>query len=172
MLSNTQNSLNNSNKIFCDMVNSLKQTGENEINYLKILITTFQGSLSPEKVPDIDLFAFLLPPLNITFIDNAINERVNLLKKNKSKEMAYFSDDGFMMGVCYLLKLFSADKKFESLSWFPSVISYYNSQKQQRKNEKGSHGVDTLNERQITSYKEQFELQYFTYTSAAILFNE
>ena len=29
-----------------------------------------------------------------------------------------------------------------------------------------------LNERQITSYKEQFELQYFTYTSAAILFSE
>ena len=172
MLSNTQNSLNDSNKIFCDTVNSLKQTGENEINYLKILITSFQGTLSPEKVPDIDLFAFLLPPLTITFIDNAINARDNLLKKNKSEEMAYFSDDGFMMGVCYLLKLFSADKKFESLSWFPSVISYYNSQKQQRKNEKGSHGVDTLNERQITSYKEQFELQYFTYTSAAILFNE
>ena len=170
MLSNTQNSLNDSNRLFCDMVNSLKQTGE--INYLQVLVTSFQGSLSPEKVPDIDLFAFLLPPLTITFIDNAINARDNLLKKNKSEEMAYFSDDGFMMGVCYLLKLFSADKKFESLSWFPSVISYYNAQKIQRKNEKGSHGVDTLNERQITSYKEQFELQYFTYTSAAILFNE
>ena len=170
MLSNTQNSLNDSNRLFCDMVNSLKQTGE--INYLQVLVTSFQGSLSPEKIPDIDLFAFLLPPLTITFIDNAINARDNLLKKNKSEEMAYFSDDGFMMGVCYLLKLFSADKKFESLSWFPSVISYYNAQKIQRKNEKGSHGVDTLNERQITSYKEQFELQYFTYTSAAILFNE
>ena len=170
MLSNTQNSLNDSNRLFCDMVNSLKQTGE--INYLQVLVTSFQGSLSPEKVPDIDLFAFLLPPLTITFIDNAINARDNLLKKNKSEEMAYFSDDGFMMGVCYLLKVFSADKKFESLSWFPSVISYYNAQKIQRKNEKGSHGVDTLNERQITSYKEQFELQYFTYTSAAILFNE
>ena len=170
MLSNTQNSLNDSNRLFCDMVNSLKQTGE--INYLQVLVTSFQGSLSPEKVPDIDLFAFLLPPLTITFIDNAINARDNLLKKNKSEEMAYFSDDGFMMGVCYLLKVFSADKKFESLSWFPSVISYYNSKKIQRKNEKGSHGVDTLNERQITSYKDQFELQYFTYTSAAILFNE
>ena len=170
MLSNTQNSLNDANRLFCDMVNSLKQTGE--INYLQVLVTSFQGSLSPEKVPDIDLFAFLLPPLTITFIDNAINARDNLLKKNKSEEMAYFSDDGFMMGVCYLLKVFSADKKFESLSWFPSVISYYNAQKIQRKNEKGSHGVDTLNERQITSYKEQFELQYFTYTSAAILFNE
>ena len=172
MLNNTQNSLNDSNKIFCDMISSLKQTGKNELNYLEILISAFEGNLSPEKIPDIDLFAFLLPPLTITFIDNAINARDNLLKKNKSEEMAYFSDDGFMIGVCYLLKLFSADKKFESLSWFPSVISYYNSKKIQRKNEKGSHGVDTLNERQITSYKEQFELQYFTYTSAAILFNE
>ena len=172
MISNTQNSLNDSNKIFCETINSLKQTGENELNYLEILVNAFAGSLSPEKIPDIDLFAFLLPALTITYIDTAINARDNLMKKNKTEENAYFSDDGFMMGVCYLLKLFCADKKFESLSWFPSVIHYYNEKKNQRKSDKSSHGVDTLNERQITSYKEQFELQYFTYTSASILFSE
>ena len=173
MLNNTQNSLNDTNKIFCDTINALKQTGENELNYLEVLVSAFAGNLTPEKLPDIDLFAFLLPPLTITFIDTAINARDNLSKKNKTEENAYFSDDGFMMGVCYILKLFCADKKFESLSWFPSVIQYYNEKKNQRKSDKSSaSGVLTLNERQITSYKEQFELQYFTYTSAAILFSE
>ena len=173
MLNNTQNSLNDTNKIFCDTINALKQTGENELNYLEVLVSAFGGNLTPEKLPDIDLFAFLLPPLTITFIDTAINARDNLSKKNKTEENAYFSDDGFMMGVCYILKLFCADKKFESLSWFPSVIQYYNEKKNQRKSDKSSaSGVLTLNERQITSYKEQFELQYFTYTSAAILFSE
>ena len=170
MLNNTQNSLNDSNQLFCETISSLKQTGENQLNYLEILVTAFKGNLSAEKITDVDLFAFLLPPLTITFIDNAINARDNLSKKNKD-ENAYFSDDGFMMGVCYLLKLFSADKKFESLNWFPSVINYYNVKKKERKNDK-SVGVDTLNERQISSYKEQFELQYFTYTSASILFTE
>ena len=110
--------------------------------------------------------------MTMTYIDTAINARENLKKKNKMDEGAYFSDDGFMIGVCYLLKLFSADKKFDSLSWFPSVINYYKEKSIARKNDKNSQGVDTLNERQITSYKEQFELQYFTYTSASILFSE
>ena len=172
MLNNTQNSLNDTNRIFCDTINSLKQTGENELNYLEVLVNAFGGSLTPEKIPDIDLFAFLLPALTLTYIDTSINAKDNLNKKNKNEENAYFSDDGFMMGVCYILKLFSADKKFESLSWFPSVILYYNEKQNKRKSDKSSHGVDTLNERQISSYKEQFELQYYTYTSAAILFSE
>ena len=77
-----------------------------------------------------------------------------------------------MMGVCYLLKLFGADKKFESLSWFPSVIEEYKKKQIQRKSNKTSHGVDTLDIIQINDYLEQFELQYFTYTSASILFTE
>ena len=172
MLTNTQNSLNDSNQIFCETINSLKQTQGNELNYLEVLVNAFAGSLSPEKIPNIDLFAFLLPALTLTFIDKGINARDNLMKKNKQEDFIYFSDDGFMIGMCYLLKLFSADKKFESLSWFPSVIKYYEEQKIKRKNDKGSFGVDTLNERQISSYKEMFELQYYTYTSATILFTE
>ena len=164
MLTNTQNSLVESSKLFCQTISSLKQTGENELNYFEVLITGFRGSITLEKIPDIDLFAFLLPPLTITFIDTAINARDNLLKKTKSEDNAYFSDDGFIMGMCYLLKLFFADKKFESLNWFPSVIEFYNSQKGGKKTDKYSGGIDKLNDRQISSYKEQFEFQYYIYT--------
>ena len=172
MLTNTQNSLVESSKLFCQTISSLKQTGENELNYFEVLITGFRGSITLEKIPDIDLFAFLLPPLTITFIDTAINARDNLLKKTKSEDNAYFSDDGFIMGMCYLLKLFFADKKFESLNWFPSVIEFYNSQKGGKKTDKYSGGIDKLNDRQISSYKEQFEFQYYIYTSASLLFTD
>ena len=174
MLTNTQNSLNDSNKIFCDTISSLKQTGENELNYLEILVNAFAGSLSPEKMPDIDLFAFLLPALTMTYSDTAINARDNLEKKKEPDENSYFSDDGFMMGICYLLKVFSADKKFQSLSWFPSVIQSYDDKKNPRKSDKSdkSNGMETINERKNSSYKQQFELLYFTYTSASILFSE
>lgn len=171
LLNNIQNSLNECNKIFCETINNLKQIGKNNVNYLEILVSSFKDTVSCTKIPEIEMFSFLLPPLTITFIDNAINARDNLLKKNKNDEGAYFSDDGFMVGVCYLLKIFSCDKKFESLNWFPSVINYYKlKQSQKQKKDKNSYGVNTLNERQINSYKEQFEMQYYTYTSASILF--
>ena len=173
LLNNIQNSLNDSNKMFCETINNLKQIGKNTINYLEILVTSFGDTLSSTKIPEMEMFSFLIPPLTITFIDNAINARDNLLKKNKNEENAYFSDDGFMVGICYLLKIFSCDKKFESLNWFPSVIAYYkNKQNQKQKKDKNSYGVNTLNERQINSYKEQFEMLYYTYTSATILFTE
>ena len=173
LLNNIQNSLNDSNKLFCETINNLKQTGKNTINYLELLVTSFGDTLSSAKIPEFELFSFLIPPLTITFIDNAINARDNLMKKNRNEESAYFSDDGFMIGVCYLLKIMSCDKKFESLNWFPSVIKYYqNQQSKKPKKDKNYDGVNTLNERQINSYKEQFELLYFTYTSATILFTE
>ena len=173
LLNNIQNSLNDSNKMFCETINNLKQIGKNTINYLEILVSSFGDTLSSAKIPEMEMFSFLLPPLTISFIDNAINARDNLMKKNKNEENAYFSDDGFMVGLCYLLKIFSCAKKFESLNWFPSVINYYKmKQNQKQKKDKNSYGVNTLNERQINSYKEQFELLFYTYTSATILFTE
>ena len=172
MITNTKNSLIETSKLFCQTISSLKQTGENEINYLEILVTAFSQSITLEKFPELPLLAFLLPPVTLTFVDTAILARDNLLKKTKTEDNAYFSDDGFIMGMCYLLKLFFADKKFESLNWFPSVIEFYNSKKGEKKKDKHSVGIDILNDRQITSYKEQFELQYFTYTSASLLFTD
>ena len=145
------------------------------MNYLEILVTSFGDSVSCKKIPEIELFSFLIPPLTISFIDNAINARENLMKKNKTEENSYFSDDGFMVGICYLLKIFSCDKKFESLNWFPSVLNTYKAKKtniKQKKDNKNFVGLDTLNERQTAAYKEQCEILYFTYTSATILFTE
>ena len=176
LLNNIQNSLNECNKTFCETINNLKQIGKNTINYLEILVTSFGDSVSSTKIPEIELFSFLIPPITFTFIDNAINARDNLMKKNKTDEAAFFSDDGFMVGICYLLKIFSCDKKFESLNWFPSVISNYKMQQSSnskiKKDKNNFGGVDTLNERQISTYKEHFEILYFTYTSATILFTE
>ena len=175
LLNNIQNSLNECNKTFCETINGLKQLRKNAVNYLEILVTSFGDSVSCKKIPEIELFSFLIPPLTISFIDNAINARENLMKKNKTEENSYFSDDGFMVGICYLLKIFSCDKKFESLNWFPSVLNTYKAKKtniKQKKDNKNFVGLDTLNERQTAAYKEQCEILYFTYTSATILFTE
>ena len=176
LLNNIQNSLNECNKTFCETINNLKQIGKNTINYLEILVTSFGDSVSSTKIPEIELFSFLIPPITISFIDNAINARDSLMKKNKSDEASFFSDDGFMVGICYLLKIFACDKKFESLNWFPSVINNYKSQEKSnmkiKKDKNNYGGVDTLNERKIAIYKENFEILYYTYTSATVLFTE
>ena len=175
MLTNTQNSLKDSNQLLCDTIESLKPTEDNGINYLYHMASILSGSLSHQENIELDLFAVLLPALTLTFVETAITAKDNLGKKKKSEdEASFFSDDGFIIGACFLLKIFSADRFFESLSWFPSVINHYNQEEINRKKKanKDSQEIDVLQGRQINSYKEQFELQYFTFTSATILFSE
>ena len=52
-------------------------------------------------------------------------EKVN--KKNKIG--ASFTDDGFVMGVAYILKLLDQYKEFDSLHWFQSVREKYQREK-------------------------------------------
>lgn len=170
-ITNIKNALYDANKIFCDSINSLKQIGINESNYLEILVKAFGDNLTSEKVPKIKNFPFLIPPLTLSFSDNCINARDNILKlnkANKSEENAYIFDDGFILGICYLLKVCNLDKDFDNLSWFESVINDFKNQKGNKSQK--DVGVDTLNDRQISSYLEQYELQYYTYTSASVLF--
>jgi len=175
MLNNSQNSFNDSNKMFCETISALQQTGENNINYLLILVTNFGDLLSYEKIPDVSLFAFLFPALTITFVEKNIVAKENLLKKNKNDEEAFFSDDGFIIGLSYLLKVYHIDKIFESLNWFNSVIDKYTNEKKDYKNKMNKKNEDVkynISEKRITTFLEQFEMFYFTYSSATVLFNE
>ena len=50
-----------------------------------------------------------------------VKEKMN--KKNKVG--AGFTDDGFVMGVAYILKLLDQYREFDSLHWFQSVSDKY-----------------------------------------------
>ena len=52
-------------------------------------------------------------------------EKVN--KKNKLG--ASFTDDGFVMGLAYILKLLDQYSEFDTLHWFQSVNDKYNKEK-------------------------------------------
>ncbi|PFX13788.1 WASH complex subunit 7 [Stylophora pistillata] len=58
---------------------------------------------------------------------NAISCKEKLTKKNKIG--ASFTDDGFVMGVAYILKLLDQYKEFDSLHWFQSVQDKYEKEK-------------------------------------------
>ena len=61
----------------------------------------------------------LVPPLTINYVEYLINAKEKMSKKNK--QGAVFTDDGFAMGVAYILKLLDQYHEFDSLHWIQSV---------------------------------------------------
>ena len=66
-----------------------------------------------------------------------MNAKDKMNKKNK--QGAAFTDDGFAMGIAYILKLVDQYHAFDSLHWFESVRTKYEADRVRR------YGVCTYN---------------------------
>jgi WASH complex subunit 7 len=161
------------NTIFQETLNLLDQNKINNINYLKLLVSSFESVFNDQKAQDLDLFYYLIPAVTINYVENLIVAKDNIFKKNVKN--AYFTDDGFILGFTYLLKVFKQDEAFENLHWFQSVIdkndkdgAVFNTQK----NKKDEMVQQNMSLRKINIYKKEFELLCFTYNTAMILFND
>ena len=71
------------------------------------------------------MFSCLFQTLN--FVEYSMNSKEKMNKKNKLG--AGFTDDGFVMGVAYILKLLDQYSEFDTLHWFHSVNEKYNKEK-------------------------------------------
>jgi WASH complex subunit 7 len=61
----------------------------------------------------------IVPALTINFIDNLLIAKEKL-GKAKANDM-YFTDDGFSLGVAYILRVLKQSFHFDCLNWFKSV---------------------------------------------------
>jgi len=154
-------------------INSCKDNG---INYLAMLVDSLENVFNNTVVPDLDLFYFLIPAVTINFVETLIISKDKINKKNIKD--GYFCDDGFALGLAFLLKVFNQDSKFDSLHWFQSVIDKFDRDAKFLMATRGKQ-LDKEDElmqqnmslRRIDTYRNEFELLYFTFNSAVILFN-
>ncbi|GAB6032534.1 hypothetical protein CHUAL_011427 [Chamberlinius hualienensis] len=145
--------------------------------YFKLLVSVFAPVFRDSKNMHLRNFHVIVPPLTVNFVEHSIACKDSLNRKNK--EDAAFTDDGFAMGVAYILKLLDLDKEFDSLHWTQSVREKYRrDQDQLRKQQDSVNGKDdeklqqtmTLTARRLETYKNEFELLLYSLSSARIFF--
>jgi len=143
-------------------------------DYFKMLVDVISPEFRDQKNMHLKNFYMILPPLTLNFVESLMSSKEKVNKKNKLG--ASFTDDGFVMGVAYILKLLDQYNEFDAIHWFKSVNEKYNKEKNDLiKNASGGKDeklLQTMNLtlKRLTAYQREFELLFYSMSSARIFF--
>uniref|UniRef100_A0A672RNR3 WASH complex subunit 4 n=1 Tax=Sinocyclocheilus grahami TaxID=75366 RepID=A0A672RNR3_SINGR len=145
--------------------------------YFKMLVGVFAPEFRSVKNMHLRNFYMIVPPLAVNFVEHSISCKEKLSKKNKVG--AAFTDDGFAMGVAYILKLLDQYQEFDSLHWFQAVREKYMKEMNAVVKEQNVQSTSqdeklmqtmNLTQKRLDIYLQEFELLYFSLSSARIFF--
>ena len=83
----------------------------------------FAPQLRAEEQRHLKNFYVIVPPLIINFVEHMLASKDKLIK-GKRQIGGAFSDDGFALGLAYILRLLEQRADMDSLHWFESVNRY------------------------------------------------
>lgn len=151
-----------------------------KIFFLQLLVNTFAPFFRDPKNSHVKNFYIIVPALTINYIEYILIAKDKLNKKNK--EGALFTDDGFPMGLIYVLKLLDQVTHFNSLNWYNSIKIKINAERskieEQRNSLRPNAGNNDekllqtllLSEKRLCAFQMEFELLFYNISSAKIFF--
>lgn len=91
-------------KMFDESVRLMQKQGKDANDYLRTIVKNNEGFADEdEKYLPLKNFYALIPAVSICFVDHTIRGREKLQKKNNTD--GFISDDGFSLGIVYLLRI-------------------------------------------------------------------
>lgn len=158
-----------------DDIDNLVKNFTEGIQYFKLLINVFSSSFRDSKNYHLQQFYAIIPPLTLSFIDNAISNKEKIFKKNKNG--AGFTDDGFAMGIAYINSLLDQNNEFDSLQWFETVNKYlFNEKKIIESNSEGEDEkfiqTKALTLKRLDERIAEFQLLYYSLSGARVFFKQ
>jgi WASH complex subunit 7 len=154
-------------------------------DYFKNLEQVFTKELQKEENSHLKNFFIIVPPLTISYVEHMLISKDKMIRSGKESN---FTNDGFALGVAFILKVLNQNKRFNSLHWFESVAEHYNrefdqlkktmDEKKSSSTAKNNTNIDDelqtmrLTMNRIKSYKREFELLFFSWSSSRIFFSD
>jgi WASH complex subunit 7 len=152
-------------------------------DFLKILVAAFRAGLSGPENAHLKNFYYFMPTLILNFVEKlrlgkreSLNMRVSHLKNNRS---AYFTDDGFAIGLSYILAILQQNDDFDSLQWFRSVNAHFAQVAKDvtRLRAQAEQTEDTYQEvlnktNRLADERREIEMFYFSFSGSRIFFTE
>ncbi|CAF0996554.1 unnamed protein product, partial [Didymodactylos carnosus] len=157
-----------------DVISNLVKNFTEGTEYFKILVDVFSSEFRGKKNLHLKNFYVIVPPLTLSFVEHIKQLKDNLTKK--SKVNASFTDDGFVMGVAYILKLLDQYRDFDSLHWFEAVRESFDNEKNDVINKSRNSTEENVKKALNASMKRiendqlEFDLLNYSLRSARIFF--
>ncbi len=149
-------------------------------DYFGVLVQIFAEEVrNSDQHKHLRNFYLIVPPLIINFVDNIMSLK-DKMRGAKKKEMG-FTDDGFALGLAYLLKVLDQNGKFDSLHWFQSMQAKYAEEAKKlqqaveqnavaKKNRDNDLQTIQLTQRRLESLQVESELLSYCFFSSRVLF--
>ncbi|XP_057869447.2 uncharacterized protein LOC131076327 isoform X2 [Cryptomeria japonica] len=97
-------------------------------NYFKILTNIFAQELQSSENGHLREFFLLVPVLTMNATEAMLQGRDKMFKRGRDAANEQFTDDGFVLGLAYILKVLGQEFEFDSLHWFSSATQYFKNQ--------------------------------------------
>jgi len=156
-------------------IDSLAKNFAEGTEYFKMLVSVFAEEFRNPQNLHLKNFFIIAAPLTINFVEHILLGKDKLSKRKG--DTGFFTDDGFAIGIAYILKLMDQYKQFDSLHWFEEVFARYSeenkkveAQVSKQKKEEQQTAVLTLGK--LKSYVKEFQLLQFSFDGARIFFKD
>ncbi|KAL3684666.1 hypothetical protein R1sor_002688 [Riccia sorocarpa] len=180
-------------KILDEALESQKMSLEG-MDYLNILTNVFAPELRSNDNLHLRTFFLIVPTLIVNAIEAILQDKEKLSKRGRDAANGMFTDDGFALGLAYILKVLGQNTEFDSLHWFDSARNHYQaekariedgldmdgtgsgmnglqiwSQKLASISEEEAHNMQLVMKR-FSNYMVELELIFYTFSGARIFF--
>mmetsp|Transcript_35230 Transcript_35230/g.48134 ORF Transcript_35230/g.48134 Transcript_35230/m.48134 type:complete len:1177 (-) Transcript_35230:275-3805(-) len=157
-------------------------------DYFKMLTKVFTKEFRNPNNVHLSNFYTVIPPLTINYVEHILGLKDQLAKEAKrgGKSPGSFTDDGFAIGLVYILKLLDQFDEFDSLHWFRGTLEKFAKEKAdctaqleraQRKKAKQRSDQDegliqslSMSLRRNQRYVRELEMLWFCFSGARIFF--
>ena len=158
------------------ILSTLNRNFTESTDYFKLLVDVFAQTFRDPKNYHLKNFYAILPATTYNFVEHLIISKEKMTRKNKVG--AAFTDDGFAMGVAYILKLLNQFNDFDSLHWFSSVADKIKTEINEANRQSVANANSDVKLTQTTSLtikrlenlQKEFDLLNYSLTSSRILF--
>ncbi|XP_017062331.1 WASH complex subunit 4 [Drosophila ficusphila] len=158
----------------------MKECYSDSTNYFKLLLQGFQPFLCNPHNHHLRTFYLITPALIMNYIDYRVKQKLKIHKKDQTKISLF--EDGFAIGLVYILNMLNQQTEFHELGWSQTTTRHLNEERAKvrdiiKSQQSATDQLDeklcqtvAITERHVNAYEHEYNLLYATLSSSEIFF--